>query len=389
VSSLVAVVLIALAVLALMATLVIMVKVLPEYERGVVYRLGRVLPRPKGPGLIFLLPFGIERMYRVNLQNVTMNIPPQDVITKGNIRIRVDMVVHTQVVDPLRAVVLVQNYLFAVSQAAQTNLQVLLGKYELGTLLAERERINRELSELIDTAAADWGVKVSGAEIRNIDWADGEHGAFGPPRGQRPAEAEAPLNESMEGITGGPGSLAQKAARDIEAAAKQEVQEQARRVPDPRIFLCYRREDSQGFARGIYESLAAKYSPEQVYRDIDSTPPGVRYSTWIESRIDQCHVMIVLIGPAWSTAKDQAGQRRLELPKDWVREEIAVGLRRGIPILPVCVQGARMPSEDELPPSIVDLAGFQSTEVTDSRWDFDIKRLLQAIDNLISSDNNE
>jgi hypothetical protein len=96
--------------------------------------------------------------------------------------------------------------------------------------------------------------------------------------------------------------------------------------------------------------------------------------------------MLVLIGDAWSSAKDHAGQRRLDLPKDWVRQEIEAALRRDIPIIPVRVQGASMPSEDELPPSIADLAGFQSAEVTDSRWDFDIGRLIQAIDNLMASD---
>jgi hypothetical protein len=95
--------------------------------------------------------------------------------------------------------------------------------------------------------------------------------------------------------------------------------------------------------------------------------------------------MIVLIGDAWSSAKDQHGQRRLDLPKDWVRQEIETALRRDIPIIPVCVQGAPMPPEDELPPSIAGLTGFQSAEVTDSRWDFDMGLLIQAIDDLIAS----
>jgi hypothetical protein len=154
----------------------------------------------------------------------------------------------------------------------------------------------------------------------------------------------------------------------------------------PKIFLCYRREDTQGFARGIYESLVGKYGREHVFRDIDSTPAGVRYSTWIESRVGQCSVMIVLIGAAWSSVKDRAGQRRLDLPKDWVRQEIEAALRREIPIIPVCIQGAPMPSEDELPPSITDLRSFQSAEVTDSRWDFDISVLIHDIDSLIASD---
>jgi hypothetical protein len=161
---------------------------------------------------------------------------------------------------------------------------------------------------------------------------------------------------------------------------------QATQLERPKIFLCYRRQDTQGFARGIYQSLVGKYGHEQVFRDIDSTPAGVRFSAWIESRVGQCSVMIVLIGDAWSAAKDQRGQRRLDLPKDWVRHEIEAALRRGIPIIPIRVQGARMPSEDELPPSIADLTGFQSAEITDSRWDFDVGLLIQAIDNLIASD---
>jgi hypothetical protein len=155
---------------------------------------------------------------------------------------------------------------------------------------------------------------------------------------------------------------------------------------EAKIFLCYRREDTQGFARGIYERLASKYGDEQVFRDIDSTPAGVRYSKWIESRVGQCSVMVVLIGNAWSSALDRTGKRRLDLPKDWVRQEIEAALERDIPIIPVRVQGAPMPSEDELPASIADLAGFQSAEVTDSRWDFDMGQLIWAIDNLISSD---
>jgi hypothetical protein len=170
-----------------------------------------------------------------------------------------------------------------------------------------------------------------------------------------------------------------------EAMVDGETQVQAPQPHRPKVFLCYRREDTQGFARGIYQSLASKYGPEQVFRDVDSTPAGVRFSAWIESRVSQCSVMLVLIGNAWLSAEDHAGQRRLTLPKDWVRQEIEVALRRGIPIIPVRVQGAPMPSEDELPPSIADLTGFQSAEVTDSRWNFDVGLLIQAIDNLIAT----
>ena len=161
---------------------------------------------------------------------------------------------------------------------------------------------------------------------------------------------------------------------------------QASRSSPSNIFLCYRREDTQGFARGVYERLASKYGHERVFRDIDSTPAGVRFSACIESRVGQCSVMVVLIGNAWLSAKDRTGQRRLDIPKDWVRQEIEAALSRDIPILPVRVQGAPMPSEDELPSSIADLAGFQSAEVADSRWDYDVGQLTEAIDSLIAPD---
>lgn len=170
------------------------------------------------------------------------------------------------------------------------------------------------------------------------------------------------------------------------AGVMRESRIQAPQLCRPKIFLCYRREDTQGFARGIYEGLAGKYGHEQVFRDIDSTPAGVKFSTWIESRVGQCTVMIVLIGNAWLSAKDRTGKRRLDSPKDWVRLEIEAALRRGIPIIPVRVQDAPMPSEDELPASIADLTGFQSAEITDSRWGFDMGLLIQAIDSLIPPD---
>jgi regulator of protease activity HflC (stomatin/prohibitin superfamily) len=146
-----------------------MVSVLQEYERGVIFRLGRVLARPKGPGLILMLPFGIDRIRKVTLQVVAMNVPPQDVITKDNITMQVDAVVYSRVVDPVRAVVEIQNYLFATSQAAQTNLRAILGKYELDTLLAERERINRELRQIIARVTHDWGVEVQSVEVKDVE----------------------------------------------------------------------------------------------------------------------------------------------------------------------------------------------------------------------------
>jgi regulator of protease activity HflC (stomatin/prohibitin superfamily) len=149
-----------------------MISVLQEYERGVIFRLGRVLARPKGPGLILMLPFGVDRIRKVTLQVVAMNVPPQDVITKDNVTMQVDAVVYSRVVDPVRAVVEIQNYLFATSQAAQTNLRAILGKYELGELLAERERINRELRQIIARVTHDWGVEVQSVEIKDVELPD-------------------------------------------------------------------------------------------------------------------------------------------------------------------------------------------------------------------------
>jgi regulator of protease activity HflC (stomatin/prohibitin superfamily) len=180
------VVLIVIAVIALIVWGVVsMVSVLQEYERGVVFRLGRVKGRPKGPGLIILLPFGIDRMRKVTLQTVAMNVPPQDVITKDNVTMRVDAVVYAKVVEPVLAVVGVQNYLFAVSQAAQTNLRAILGRYELDTLLSERESINRELHGIIARVTHDWGVEVIGVEIKDVDLPDDLRRAMA-----REAEAE-------------------------------------------------------------------------------------------------------------------------------------------------------------------------------------------------------
>jgi regulator of protease activity HflC (stomatin/prohibitin superfamily) len=167
------IVLIVIAVIALIIWgIVSMVSVLQEYERGVVFRLGRVRGRAKGPGLIILLPFGIDRMRKVTIQTVAMNVPPQDVITKDNVTMRVDAVVYARVEDPVPAVVKVQNYLFAVSQSAQTNLRAILGKYDLDTLLSERESINRELHGIIARVTHDWGVQVLSVEVKDVDLPD-------------------------------------------------------------------------------------------------------------------------------------------------------------------------------------------------------------------------
>ncbi len=143
------------------------IRILREYERGVIFRLGRLIPT-KGPGLIFLIPI-VDRIVRVSLRVVTLDVPPQDVITKDNVSIKVNAVVYFRVIDASRAIVEVENYLFATSQLAQTTLRNILGQSELDELLAEREKINRRLQEAIDTHTAPWGIKVSLVEVKNVD----------------------------------------------------------------------------------------------------------------------------------------------------------------------------------------------------------------------------
>jgi len=144
------------------------IKILREYERGVIFRLGRVLSKPKGPGLIFVFP-PIDRMVRVSLRIVVMDIPPQDVITKDNVSVKVNAVVYFRVMEPQRAVIEVQDYLFATSQLAQTTLRSVLGKVELDDLLSEREKLNSQLQEIIDKHSDPWGIKVQLVEMKHVD----------------------------------------------------------------------------------------------------------------------------------------------------------------------------------------------------------------------------
>ncbi len=143
------------------------VRVLREYERGVIFRLGRLVDM-KGPGLILLIPI-VDRMVRVGLRTVTLNIPPQDVITRDNVTARVNAVAYFRVVDANRAVVEVENFLQATSQIAQTTLRSVLGKADLDTLLAERERLNDDLQTIIDQQTEPWGVKVTTVEIKDVE----------------------------------------------------------------------------------------------------------------------------------------------------------------------------------------------------------------------------
>ena len=144
------------------------VKVLREYERGVIFRLGRLLGEPKGPGLFFLIPV-IDRMVRVELRTVTLSVPPQEVITKDNVPVRVTAVAYFRVLAPREAIVQVENYLVATSQIAQTTLRSVLGQHLLDELLSERDKINEILQEIIDQQTAPWGVKVSVVEVKDVE----------------------------------------------------------------------------------------------------------------------------------------------------------------------------------------------------------------------------
>jgi regulator of protease activity HflC (stomatin/prohibitin superfamily) len=144
------------------------IKVLREYERGVIFRLGRVLHKPKGPGLILVFP-PIDRIVRVSLRIVVMDIPPQDVITKDNVSVKVNAVVYFRVMDPQKAVLEVQDFLFATSQLAQTTLRSVLGEVELDELLSEREKLNTQLQEIIDKHTDPWGIKVQLVEMKHVD----------------------------------------------------------------------------------------------------------------------------------------------------------------------------------------------------------------------------
>jgi regulator of protease activity HflC (stomatin/prohibitin superfamily) len=143
-------------------------RVLFEYERGVIFRLGK-LTRAKGPGLIFLLPFGLERMRKMDLRIVALDIPPQDTITKDNVSVRVNAVVYFRVSAPTTAVIEIEEYYFATSQLAQTTLRSVIGQSELDQLLAERERINEIVRTIIDEGTDPWGIEVTGVEIKDID----------------------------------------------------------------------------------------------------------------------------------------------------------------------------------------------------------------------------
>ena len=160
------------------------VKVAREYERGVIFRLGRLLPSPKGPGLFFLIPI-IDRMVKVDLRTITLNVPPQEVITKDNVPVRVNAVAYFRIVEPKNAIVQVENFMVATSQIAQTTLRSVLGQHLLDELLSERDKINAMLQQIIDEATSPWGIKVSIVEVKDVEIPSGMQRAMA-----RQAEAE-------------------------------------------------------------------------------------------------------------------------------------------------------------------------------------------------------
>ena len=144
------------------------IKILTEYERGVIFRLGKLLPQPKGPGIILVFA-PIDRLVRVSLRTVVLDVPPQDVITRDNVSVKVNAVVFFRVMDPRRAIVEVENYHYATSQLAQTTLRSVLGQVELDDLLSARERLNQQLQQILDQHTDPWGVKVSAVEVKHVD----------------------------------------------------------------------------------------------------------------------------------------------------------------------------------------------------------------------------
>jgi len=177
-------IIVAVLLLLLVLFLISAIKVAREYERGIVFRLGRLFPEPKGPGLFILIPI-VDRMVKVDLRTVTLNIPPQDVITKDNVPARVNAVAYFRIVEPKAAIVQVENFMVATSQIAQTTLRAVLGQHVLDELLSERDKINAILQAIIDEATTPWGIKVARVEVKDLEIPSGMQQAMA-----RQAEAE-------------------------------------------------------------------------------------------------------------------------------------------------------------------------------------------------------
>jgi regulator of protease activity HflC (stomatin/prohibitin superfamily) len=178
--------LIVLAAIAIVIVIILFaaVKVAREYERGVIFRLGRLLPEPKGPGLFILIPV-VDKMVKVDLRTITLNVPPQEVITKDNVPVRVNAVAYFRIIEPKAAIVQVENFMVATSQIAQTTLRSVLGQHMLDELLSERDKINQILQGIIDEATSPWGIKVSVVEVKDVEIPSGMQRAMA-----RQAEAE-------------------------------------------------------------------------------------------------------------------------------------------------------------------------------------------------------
>ena len=164
---------VALGILAVVVFIVVLfaiaaIKVAREYERGIIFRLGRLLPEPKGPGLFLLIPI-VDRMVKVDLRTITLNIPPQEIITKDNVPARVNAVAYFRIVEPKDAIVQIENFMVATSQIAQTTLRSVLGQHQLDELLSERDKINAILQTIIDEQTAPWGIKVSIVEVKDVE----------------------------------------------------------------------------------------------------------------------------------------------------------------------------------------------------------------------------
>jgi len=185
------------------------IKILKEYERGVIFRLGRLLPKPKGPGIIFVLK-PIDKMVRVGLRLVVLDVPPQDIITKDNVSVQVNAVVYFRVMDANRAIVEVENFQFATSQLAQTTLRSVIGQRELDELLSSREQINAQVQEILDKATDPWGIKVTNVEVKHVDLTEELKRAMA-----RQAEAE---RERRAKVINAKGEF--QAAENLVAAAK-------------------------------------------------------------------------------------------------------------------------------------------------------------------------
>ena len=185
-------------------------RILKEYERAVVFRLGRARPT-RGPGLIFLVPFGVERMERVSLRIIAMDIPPQDVITRDNVSVKVNAVLYFRVANPKRAILEIEDFLFATSQLAQTTLRSVIGQAELDEVLAEREKFNQILRDIIDQGTDAWGIDVTGVEVKDVDLPNEMKRAIA-----RQAEAE---RERRAKVINAQGEL--QAASNLRDAARQ------------------------------------------------------------------------------------------------------------------------------------------------------------------------